>query len=288
MSNIIGSIITVAITILISAYTIKQSLSNESGWRSKIFDAASKGYITYREVYTMRTALRYGPKKNPKKFSYDYLTNFAIEYCDYLIEKKRDWEKKLNSEIKPKNTELKLTHVEQEITRIILRCMLKNHWDFNSSMVPSIFKYKSNQDEIKKKHVHEAFLSIDELLRQEESGSYSRLIEILEKYFKSSEDRDVKIEEKTIKFYIFYLIHNFIAVVFSYILLGISVSDDIGKNVLSDLVRSMLYSDYSHINFSSRTYILLLALFIVIGLFIREIVTLIIEKSKKYLDKKTE
>ncbi len=43
--------------------------------------------------------------------------------------------------------------------------MLKNHWDFNASMVPSIIKYKSNQNKNYKKHVHEAFCRIHELLK---------------------------------------------------------------------------------------------------------------------------
>lgn len=188
MKEIAISIIPVIATVLIAIYTIKQTLSTESGWRSKIFDAASKEYITYSEVYTMRTALRYEKNHNPKPFSYDYLTNFAIEYCNYLIGKrgfsksvntleikKELEEKKLFLKIKSKSKSLEkhiikqeLTFEEQEIIRVILRCMLKNHWDFNASMVPSIIKYKSNQNKNYKKHVHEAFCRINEILKFDE------------------------------------------------------------------------------------------------------------------------
>lgn len=177
MPEILATIMTIVATSLIAIHTIKQTLSNESGWRSKIFDVASKEYITFSEIYTMRTAHRYEKNNNPKMYSYDYLTNFAIDYCNYLISKRKFINdiSKLEIKIEMNENNIKeefgyiieqeLTFEEQEIIRVILRCMLKNHWDFNASMVPSIIKYKSNQNKNYKKHVHEAFCRIHELLK---------------------------------------------------------------------------------------------------------------------------
>lgn len=56
-----------------------------------------------------------------------------------------------------------------------------------------------------------------------------------------------------------------LVVFFTYILLGISVSDDIGINVVFNPVLSMLFCpNYSNINFSLKTYLLFILLFLII------------------------
>lgn len=56
-----------------------------------------------------------------------------------------------------------------------------------------------------------------------------------------------------------------LVVFFTYILLGISVSDDIGINVVFNPVLSILLCpNYSNINFSLKTYLLFILLFLII------------------------
>ena len=114
-----------AIVSIFTLYTnYRSSLDGISGWRSKLFDAASAKEITLKEVQVLRTALRYEPTKEVNTF--DWISNIMIYYCDYISLKYFE------------HHETSLLYQEQEITRVFIRCLLKNHWEYNASMLSSL------------------------------------------------------------------------------------------------------------------------------------------------------
>ncbi|MCG5641589.1 hypothetical protein L0M85_02035 [Streptococcus sp. DFI.7.26] len=116
-----------AIVSIFTLYTnYRSSLDGISGWRSKLFDAASTKEITLKEVQVLRTALRYEPTKEVQKNTFDWISNIMIYYCDYISLKYF------------KHHETSLLYQEQEIIRIFIRCLLKNHWEYNASMLSSL------------------------------------------------------------------------------------------------------------------------------------------------------
>lgn len=88
----------ITVTALISAITsfcalymslrnTNQLLHNSSGWRSKLFDAASKREIEMEEINLLRTSLRYQKIQNTKEGTFNWFSNESIEFCDRLISK---------------------------------------------------------------------------------------------------------------------------------------------------------------------------------------------------------
>lgn len=121
----------ITVTALISAITsfcalymslrnTNQLLHNSSGWRSKLFDAASKREIEMEEINLLRTSLRYQKIQNTKEGTFNWFSNESIEFCDRLISK----------DIK-KDTRFSLSFEEQEVTRLIIRCLLRNDQKFS-------------------------------------------------------------------------------------------------------------------------------------------------------------
>ena len=116
-----------AIVSIFTLYTnYRSSLDGISGWRSKLFDAASAKEITLKEVQVLRTALRYEPTQKVQENTFNWISNIMIYYCDYISLKYFE------------HHETRLLYQEQEIIRIFIRCLLKNHWEYNASMLSSL------------------------------------------------------------------------------------------------------------------------------------------------------
>ena len=116
-----------AIVSIFTLYTnYRSSLDSISGWRSKLFDAASAKEITLKEVQVLRTALRYEPTRKVQEYTFAWISNIMIYYCDYISLKYFE------------HHETSLLYQEQEIIRVFIRCLLKNHWEYNASMVSSL------------------------------------------------------------------------------------------------------------------------------------------------------
>ena len=65
-SGLIAGLVAGIISIVAMYTSYRSSLDSISGWRSKLFDAASAKEITLKEVQVLRTALRYEPTRESK------------------------------------------------------------------------------------------------------------------------------------------------------------------------------------------------------------------------------
>ena len=125
-SGLIAALVAGIISIVAMYTSYRSSLDSISGWRSKLFDAASAKEITLKEVQVLRTALRYEPTKEVQENTFAWITNIMIYYCDYISLKYFE------------HYETSLLYQEQEIIRVFIRCLLKYHWEYNASMVSSL------------------------------------------------------------------------------------------------------------------------------------------------------
>ena len=125
-SGLIAALVAGIISIVAMYTSYRSSLDSISGWRSKLFDAASAKEITLKEVQVLRTALRYEPTKEVQENTFDWISNIMIYYCDYISLKYFE------------HHETSLLYQEQEIIRVFIRCLLKNHWEYNASMLSSL------------------------------------------------------------------------------------------------------------------------------------------------------
>ena len=130
MNELVVGLFAALLGAIVSIFTLytnyRSSLDGISGWRSKLFDAASAKEITLKEVQVLRTALRYEPTKEVQENTFAWITNIMIYYCDYISLKYFE------------HYETSLLYQEQEIIRVFIRCLLKYHWEYNASMVSSL------------------------------------------------------------------------------------------------------------------------------------------------------
>ena len=161
-----------AIVPIFTLYTnYRSSLDSISGWRSKLFDAASAEEITLKEVQVLRTALRYEPTREVQEYTFAWISNIMIYYCDYISLKYFE------------HHETSLLYQEQEIIRVFIRCLLKYHWEYNASMVSSLKFLK----------VHNKASEQPEFIRE----TYEKAVVIWNTLKKSDEDNLIeKINEK--------------------------------------------------------------------------------------------
>ena len=105
----------------INRRSMEQILDGSSEWRKSLFRACSKKEIDMSDIHLLRTCLRYVKyKKNTKEYSFNWFSNESIRFCNSLI---------AQSYLKK---EIELKCEEQEIVRSIIRCLLKNHWEYRS------------------------------------------------------------------------------------------------------------------------------------------------------------
>ena len=132
MNELVIGLFAALLGAIVSIFTLyvnyRSSLDGISGWRSKLFDAASAKEITLKEVQVLRTALRYEPTKEVQENTFDWISNIMIYYCDYISLKYFE------------HHETSLLYQEQEIIRIFIRCLLKNHWEYNASKQPEFIR----------------------------------------------------------------------------------------------------------------------------------------------------
>lgn len=95
--------------------TLFDQLDSKSEWRKKIFEVASNDQITLKEVYTLRTSVRFDIKDEPKTI-FEKKTNEIIKFCDCITSSHFDLKDKL-------------PYLEQEMTRIYCRYLLANQWE---------------------------------------------------------------------------------------------------------------------------------------------------------------
>lgn len=125
-SGLIAGLVAGIVSIVALYINYRSSLDSISGWRSKLFDASSAERVTLKEVQVLRTALRYEPTKEVQEFTFAWISNIMIYYCDFISLKYFEY------------PETNLSFQEQEIIRAFIRCLLKNHWEHNASMVYSL------------------------------------------------------------------------------------------------------------------------------------------------------
>lgn len=125
-SGVIGAFVGMIVPMFTLYTNYRSSLDSISGWRSKLFDAASAKEITLKEVQVLRTALRYEPTREVQEYTFAWISNIMIDYCDYISLKYFE------------HYETSLLYQEQEIIRVFIRCLLKYHWEYNATMVSSL------------------------------------------------------------------------------------------------------------------------------------------------------
>lgn len=109
------------VTLRINRRSMEQILDGSSEWRKKLFAACSKEKIDMSDVHLLRTSLRYKKYKGKtKNYSFNWFSNESIRFCNSLIAKSCFIENR------------ELEYEEQEIVRSIIRCLLKNHWEYRS------------------------------------------------------------------------------------------------------------------------------------------------------------
>lgn len=161
VSGLIGSLLTIIVTMFIVPRTNKKaladSLDSKSEWRKSLFQAASRETITMNDVYLLRASLRYkahseGVEINSNSYDFEMtfnnITKKMIDFCD-------------NLEIKSdKNVEkLSLSKEEQKEVRIYLRYLLKAHWEWN--LHPDSFMFKHGKG--KAKVIREVLKQVEEI-----------------------------------------------------------------------------------------------------------------------------
>ncbi|WP_265458598.1 hypothetical protein [Enterococcus sp. HY326] len=128
LTIVMGSIIDLVTT----NATLQDALDTKSEWRQELFKVASKEKIKLEDVYTLRTTLRYTPKKRSKdllctncspkgkEYNFDNFTKTAINYCNRITN---------ISLIEGTSIPCLSENNVQENVRIIARFLLKNHWE---------------------------------------------------------------------------------------------------------------------------------------------------------------
>lgn len=184
MTEVFAALLGALLGGLFTTQQMRGELDRSSGWRDKLFDAAAAEEITIKEIQTLRTALRYNiSKKRPVLFSFDWLTDFTIKFCEQLIddfhrtvhtysEAETDtitiensmWTTatgnnmtSISSNIQTDTSPIKLQVKYDAIFRILCRAVLKNHWEFNSAMVPGGLPNKFSHNRQQQEFIKDAF-----------------------------------------------------------------------------------------------------------------------------------
>lgn len=143
LAAIIGAVVAIVVMFITNNVTKMNELDSKSGWREKLFDLASKDIMTLDDVYLLRATLRFNYHSKPYElYSFKYMSNEITAYCDYLIEKYKDFPAECDGKREITN------FVDKEKIRIYSRYLLKNHWEVFSSKV----FFFSNEFKIKKEH----------------------------------------------------------------------------------------------------------------------------------------
>lgn len=131
------------ITAKMTTRNMRQTLDGSSDWRKSLFKVCSKKKISMDDIHLLRTSLRYAAyPSESKEYCFNWFSSKSIEFCNSLIA--RDYCLKENE----KDKELDLDYSEQEITRLIIRCLLKNHWEYSNGFYTRKEKYNAQENEV--------------------------------------------------------------------------------------------------------------------------------------------
>lgn len=133
MSEIISAVIGALVAFLALTTAYRRSLDLESEWRKTLFNASGAEKISMKEIQLLRTALRYKKFDETEKYSFKWMTNIMIDFCDFIRLNQKKW---------GKNNELILDDELQEIVRIFIRCVLKYNWEVNEKFIGNFFNNK--------------------------------------------------------------------------------------------------------------------------------------------------
>lgn len=134
MSEIISAVIGALVAFLALTTAYRRSLDLESEWRKTLFNAAGAEKISMKEIQLLRTALRYKKIDGTEKYSFKWMTNIMIDFCDFIRLNQKNWS--------DKNNVLILDEELQEIVRIFIRCVLKYNWEINEKLIANFFNSK--------------------------------------------------------------------------------------------------------------------------------------------------
>ncbi|MEG0293757.1 hypothetical protein [Enterococcus sp.] len=196
---VIVSLIALLGTMFSNKKQLNDSLDSKSGWRKELFDVASKEEISIGDLQRIRSALRIF-KHNHRlvKYSFDWMTNFMIIVLDCFIESSKEEKNTQSVPILQNNIDLYTkknvfgimvesrktegTFVSQgqlndyvcpgyiqDITRIFARYLLKNHWDYNLTMMPNNAILKRFHTNKAQKIAKQTFLQVMKLIIEEDS-----------------------------------------------------------------------------------------------------------------------
>lgn len=128
-SDLLGAVVGSALTNNVQKMN---DLDSKSGWRNKLFNLASKDMMTLDGVYLLRATLRFNKhQRSAEMYSFSWMTDLIITYCDELVEKydcdrgKEGQPIFLDGGVDSKN--------DREVIRILSRYLLKYHWETFSS-----------------------------------------------------------------------------------------------------------------------------------------------------------
>lgn len=133
MSEIISAVIGALVAFLALTTAYRRSIDLESEWRKTLFNASGAEKISMKEIQLLRTALRYKKFDETETYSFKWMTNIMIDFCDFIRLNQKKWEK---------NNELILDDELQEIVRIFIRCVLKYNWEVNEKFIGNFFNNK--------------------------------------------------------------------------------------------------------------------------------------------------
>lgn len=143
---------------------LKDNLDSKSGWRRDLFKLSSKRHIFLKDIYILRSTLRFKPKSVlmvselsngdykvdlDRIKNFNGMTSFMIHFCELLVQKYR--KKKIE----------KLSHIESEMVRIFARYLLKDHWERNSDKTGYERDIVKETIELIKNVRRESYLSVD-------------------------------------------------------------------------------------------------------------------------------
>lgn len=140
MNEIISAVIGALVAYLALTTAYRRSLDLESEWRKTLFNAAGAEKISMKEIQLLRTALRYKKIDETEKYSFKWMTNLMIDFCDFIRINEETWVRK--------DDKLDLDKELQEIIRIFIRCVLKYNWEVNEKFIGNFFNNKRIEEQV--------------------------------------------------------------------------------------------------------------------------------------------
>lgn len=96
MSEIISAVIGALVAFLALTTAYRRSLDLESEWRKTLFNASGAEKISMKEIQLLRTALRYKKFDETEKYSFKWMTNIMIDFCDFIRLNQKNGKKIMN------------------------------------------------------------------------------------------------------------------------------------------------------------------------------------------------